>query len=161
MPTVQEIQAFVMPSVGIGETVVWYRHGTRNSQHEIATVYKRSARNVHLLTATNGVREGVRHIDDPKLQLNPEQREMGAWDTSEFNRDLQAQIADMQDDLKELKRGMAAMIAKPKAKPVVNENGGFAQYRRLLEKAESLGIAMEGRPKKDWLVEQIALKEQE
>src|SRR5688572_8889207 len=77
-----EIDAFEMPRPCMGQCVAWYPSGTRLNS-EIAFITRVSKKNVELQRASGTYMTAVRHIDDPKLQLNEDQRESGAWDFTE------------------------------------------------------------------------------
>lgn len=169
MPTQEEIRTFVMPYVQVGESVMWYPSGFKSDRNgQIAWVFRTSGRNVHLATASMGIREAVRHVNDPKLKLNSDQREMGAWDFTDYAKKHRDEVKSLQDQVSELRRQVTALVTgshpatpqKPPRKKTERKRNGFEVYRELKQKAIDLGVEVTGRPKIDWLQEQIALKEQ-
>lgn len=91
--TEKEVNEFKMPEIQQGAPIRWFRYGTARDTSILGFVQKVKARSVTVWT-TEGLRyNNVRHISDPKLRLNREQREDGAWDftdgymtTEEVNR---------------------------------------------------------------------------
>lgn len=102
---VDPIHAFQMPKPCMGQPVTWWPAGTRDLPGETAFVIRVGRRNIILRTASGVCMETVRHIDDPKLKLNSDQRESGAWDFTEHDKSqlehgkripaLEAQVADL------------------------------------------------------------------
>lgn len=76
---VDPIHSFVMPRPEIGQCITWFPSGERKGG-ETSFVLNVGRRNIVLRTATGTPMETVRHIDDPKLKLNADQRMSGAWD---------------------------------------------------------------------------------
>src|SRR5690348_9004381 len=66
----QNIDAFVMPKPMRGQSVLFYRNGTKGGQPEVGFVLKVGTRNLMVNLASGLAQESVRHIDDPRLQLN-------------------------------------------------------------------------------------------
>jgi hypothetical protein len=161
-----EIRAFVMPQVALGTPVIW--RPRKGAEAEIAYVYRVGSRNVHLATATKGAKEAVRHENDPKLKLNPEQREMGAWDFTDFHKQQEAEKAVLMERLEQLERQISSLIRaglKPKSsvaptpapkkpQPVDKE------YEELKAKCSELGIMLRGRPNTEKMRAMIAAFEQ-
>lgn len=157
----EQIMNFQMPRVRHGELVAWYPTGTRSQAPEVAQVFRVSGRNVHLVTATKGVKEAVRHIDDPKLKLNSDQREMGAWDFTEAAKENAQRLEELEDEVRLMRRQISTLIAaqqKKQASPK-KAGGGLRKYQSLRNRALELGIEFEGNPPTTWLEEQIAAKE--
>lgn len=105
VPNQQEIDAFKPPRAKQGQSVVFYPSGVRNSRTpSLGVVFYDNGRIVSLMeVAADGrilIREGVRHIDDPKLRLNETQRENGAWDFSPADMELRARLDDIDAHLK-------------------------------------------------------------
>lgn len=101
-----KVNAFVMPKAMPGQTVNWYRHGTAAEKVEIAVVMAGgNFRGLALKTLGTGqLRQPVRHVSDPKLQLSADQREHGAWDFTDHDKQQQARLARLETELAELKR---------------------------------------------------------
>lgn len=112
---------YVMPPVRHGQVVAWYPP-TGRQEPESAIVIRVAPRNVHLSTATRGVREAVRHVSDPKLRLNPEQREMGAWDyTDDYKTQLQ-EFQQIREHIAALQRQVNVLVTQAARGPSEPEN---------------------------------------
>ena len=96
------IKAYSMPKVALGTPVLWRSRKGREPQ--IAFVFRVSARNVHLATAMSGIKEAVRHEDDPKLRLNADQREMGAWDFTDHHKQQMKEREELLQRIEALER---------------------------------------------------------
>lgn len=101
-PTDEEINAFVAPEVMIGQPVVFYPMAQINSRRpSMGTVIwiGQNNRIVDILEVDQHgktlVRECVRHVDDPKLKLNEDQRENGAWDFTPHSKAERERWEDM------------------------------------------------------------------
>jgi hypothetical protein len=140
---------FDMPIISEGTPVAFFPNGRRdNSVPRMGFVIRisRSGRNLMLRTADGAIYDAVRHLGDPKLKINSDHRENGAWDyTDHYKKELSerenmknrlARIEDMLDDKK-----------------------GLGSYRALRDKAIELGIEFKGNPKRGWLEEAIQSKE--
>lgn len=112
----EAINAFEMPEVRRGATVLYYSSGLRDRHQSIGTVMRVGARSVMVKTAEGHIKEAVRHIDDPKLTLNSDQRESGAWDFTEdyvFIRTLDERVTALEQGVtpsvkdEKLKQGLA------------------------------------------------------
>lgn len=99
---------FVMPRPARGQAIVWYPHGVKDGNSEVAFVLSIGTRNIIISRASGVCEEGVRHIDDPKLSFSADQRESGAWDFTDHDKDL----AQLKLDVAELK----ALFNEPKKK---------------------------------------------
>ena len=76
-----------MPKVAAGTAVIFYPTGRRDSHVTVAFLVRtsRTGRNVMLKTVDGLVYDAVRHVSDPKLEINSDHRENGAWDfTDEY-----------------------------------------------------------------------------
>lgn len=101
------IDSFVMPKPVIGQTVLWYPNADKNGDPEVTIVRKRGHRTIVVGTALGVNREAVRHVDDPKLRQSLSQRESGAWDFTERDKQygdivnristLEAKYAELED----------------------------------------------------------------
>ncbi len=159
----EQLQAelsFQMPHVEHGEVVAWYPSGLRSRRPEVGLCIRTADRNIHVLTALNGVKEAVRHVDDPKLQRNADQREMGAWDFTDAHKQRQQQLSDLQGKLAELKKCVAELTAqsvvKRSRKRAAKPNNKLNEYRQLLAKAREAGIEFSSKPKREWLEAELA-----
>ncbi len=99
------VQAFEMPRPCPGQTVTWYPSGTRDGRGENANVLNSGKRNIVVMRASGQAMESVRHVDDPKLKLSSEQRESGAWDFTERDK----QLDKMQKDFTALQLRVATL----------------------------------------------------
>lgn len=158
VPTLEEIQSFNMPSVCVGTPVEFYTTGTREgTEPRIGFVLRisRSGRNVVVRTAEGGHFDAVRHIADPKLQLNADQRENGAWDFTEFYKAELEERRNVMERLEALEgtgpapeNKIAAIVnipEEPESETVEKT------YSGLRERAIELGIEFKGNPKRKWL----------
>lgn len=109
LPTDEEINAFVAPEVLVGQDVVFYPMAHVNSRRpSLGKVIwiGQNNRIINILeTDQHGktlVRECVRHMDDPKLRLNEDQRENGAWDFTPYAKAERARWDDMSRHLRAL-----------------------------------------------------------
>jgi len=96
-PTNEELHNFIMPEVVVGTPVAYYPTGMiEGSDVRVGFIIRisRSGRNVVVRTAEGGHFESVRHIDDPKLKLNVDHREAGAWDFTAFHK---AELVERRD----------------------------------------------------------------
>ena len=88
-PTQEQIISFEMPKVKVGTAVIFYPTGRSDSRLTVAFMVRvsRTGRNVMLKTVDGLVYDAVRHVTDPKLDINSDHRENGAWDfTEEYKR---------------------------------------------------------------------------
>jgi hypothetical protein len=86
---------YKMPDVSIGHYVLYYRDGKRTGRKEVARVYGMSVAGLSVHLDIGGVkREGVRHVDDPRLAQHPEMRTNGAWEHTEDTKSLQLMAQD-------------------------------------------------------------------
>lgn len=102
VPTKAEIDSFVAPDILIGSKVLYYPHAILNSRTPSMGTVIWKGQNGRIITIQEVdfygrtlIREAVRHVDDPKLRLNEDQREFGAWDFTPFDkadRDWKRQI---------------------------------------------------------------------
>jgi hypothetical protein len=109
------IEAFVMPKPEIGQGVTWYSSGTRSGPGEMAFVLEVGRRNIVLQRASGTAEASVRHVDDPKLQLNEEQRATGAWDFTKRDKQLDRLLVEM-TDLKERVKTLEDLLNEPAKK---------------------------------------------
>lgn len=105
----QSINEYRMPRANTGLLVLWYRNGHRDrTRVEVAYMLHAGERTATIYSLMSQRRvDVVRHVDDPKLQLNPEQRENGAWD---FTDDYKAQHAfreSIEERISAMERQMA------------------------------------------------------
>lgn len=91
-----KIEQFKMPRPTLGSAVLWYPHATLTERPTVGFVMEVGARNL-TVQVQGVVYESVRHIRDPKLQLNEHQRENGAWEFPEKSDDgLERRVAALE-----------------------------------------------------------------
>ena len=150
-PTNEELHNFKMPEVVIGTPVTYYPTGmTEGSDVRVGFIIRvsRSGRNVVVRTADGGHFESVRHIDDPKLRLNADHREAGAWDFTAFHK---AELVERKKIVGRLDKLEGRKSAKPPAPEKIEE-----PYSNLRARAIELGIEFKGNPKRQWLEIKVA-----
>jgi hypothetical protein len=84
-----QVQAppFTMPKPARGQPILWFPDANRHAIPEVGFV--REIGHSSLVIYVGGVPlDSVRHIDDPRLKQNAHQRENGAWDFPESERDM-------------------------------------------------------------------------
>jgi hypothetical protein len=150
-PTNEELHNFIMPEVVVGTPVAYYPTGMiEGSDVRVGFIIRisRSGRNVVVRTAEGGHFESVRHLDDPKLKLNVDHREAGAWDFTAFHK---AELVERRDIKSRLNRLEGRKSATPPAPEKIEE-----PYSNLRAKAIELGIEFKGNPKRQWLEIKVA-----
>ena len=150
-PTNEEIYNFVMPEVVVGTPVTYYPTGMiEGSDVRVGFIIRisRSGRNVVVRTADGGHFESVRHLDDPKLKLNADHREAGAWDFTAFHK---AELVERQEIISRLDRLEGRKSVGPPALETIEE-----PYSDLRIRAIELGIEFKGNPKRQWLEIKVA-----
>lgn len=94
---------FVMPIVGVGDTVVWFPDGDRHAGESMAQIVSVYAGSVDLILQTRDLtlrKWGVHHIDDPIVQRSPDVRRNGAWGLSAQTkklRELESRLEQLED----------------------------------------------------------------
>ena len=158
--TVSNTETFEMPEVAIGTPVTFYTTGmVAGTEPRIGFVVRmsRSGRNLVLRAAGGGYYESVRHIDDPKLKINSDHRENGAWDFTEYHKDTLMAAKALAKRLNRIEEVMGLSgptEEKAEKKPAEPQE---VSYKSLREKALELGIEFKGNPKRQWLEEKVAV----
>ena len=140
---------FEMPEISEGTPVSFLPNGRRDNSVPrlgFAIRISRSGRNLMIRTADGQVYDAVRHLDDPKLRINSEHRENGAWDYTDHYKKELSEREDMKNRLARIE-------------DVLDDKKGLGSYRALREKAIELGIEFKGNPKRGWLEDAIQSKE--
>lgn len=113
LPTKEQIDSFQAPEVLIGQPVAYYPLAITNSRApSMGTVVwvGQNNRIIRIVEVDQHgrtlVREAVRHINDPKLKLNEDQREAGAWDFTPFYKAECAIRDDIEDRIAALEQAM-------------------------------------------------------
>lgn len=158
--TVPNTENFEMPEVVIGTPVTFYATGmVAGTEPRIGFVVKmsRSGRNLVLRAAGGGYYESVRHIDDPKLKINADHRENGAWDFTEYHKDSLMSAKALAKRLNRIEEvmGLGGPIEEKAEK--VSAEPQEVSYKSLREQALELGIEFKGNPKRQWLEEKVAV----
>jgi hypothetical protein len=158
--TVSNTETFEMPEVVIGTPVTFYANGmVEGTEPRIGFVVKmsRSGRNLVLRAAGGGYYESVRHIDDPKLKINSDHRENGAWDFTEYHKDALMSAKALAKRLNRIEEvmGLGGPIEEKAEK--VSAEPQEVSYKSLREQALELGIEFKGNPKRQWLEEKVAV----
>lgn len=159
--TQEEINAFKMPPIAQGKPVAFYPQGLRNSQKpSVGFVVSCFDRTVTVsIPETSQKHAAVRHIDDPKLRLNAAQRENGAWDFCDADKQEAAERQEFLSRLQKLERTVTALTVGHAKTGEVQEKG--ASINDLRSEAKSLGIEVERNWGKADLEAAIALHKEE
>lgn len=112
--TPDPIDTFVMPRPAIGQLVLWYPNADPNAAPEVAAVRRRGHRNIVVGLGGGLPRESVRHVDDPKLKLSPSQRENGAWDFTDRDKQYASMHSELTDVKSRLKTLEDLILESPK-----------------------------------------------
>lgn len=155
VPTQEELQSYTMPEVEIGTPVTFYANGLKEgTEPRIGFILRisRSGRNVVIRTASGGHHESVRHIDDPKLQLNSDHRENGGWDFTGYHK-------QELKDREEIKARLSALEFSATKNTVRRKKSADSTteetYGSLRKRALGLGIEFKGNPKRQWLEQKV------
>ena len=161
--TVSNTETFEMPEVVIGTPVTFYTTGmVEGTEPRIGFVVRmsRSGRNLVLRAAGGGYYESVRHIDDPKLKINADHRENGAWDFTEYHKDTLMAAKALAKRLNRIEEvmGLSGPIEEKEEKAEkVSAKPQEVSYKSLREQALELGIEFKGNPKRQWLEAKVAV----
>jgi hypothetical protein len=149
----KDIDTFVMPRLLSGQTIRWWGDGTTHRPPTIAIVVAVGRRSIQLRTASGMVKNEARHIDDPKIRMNEEQRRDGAWDYTDEYLENQRIMGSILNRLDALETDMAKTKVAVATRQVQGEDGdepakerkpsGFAQRAALVQEAKALGCKME------------------
>ena len=141
----QRIQNFQMPQCTIGVPVLWFPSGRPSRQKaQVAYMIHCGGRTVTLQLATGRRLDAVRHIDDPKLQLNADQREQGAWDFTDehkagaaFRQEARARLDAIEAQLDIKDRPSQPGMSEQHKREMADR---MRHYQALKKKALGLGI---------------------
>ena len=108
---------FSMPEVMEG-TAVFFHAAHNTNEPRLAWIIKvsRTGRNVMLRTADGRVFEGVRHVDDPKLEWNNDHRENGSWDFSDEWKRLEKERQELKARIEALEHTAAKTVSRRRKK---------------------------------------------
>lgn len=85
---------FIMPKPELGQTVTYRALGRADDPRPtVGTVCSVRHGTVALALPGGAYRDGVKHVDDPRLTMNPEQREAGCWEFTERDRRIDGLLA--------------------------------------------------------------------
>lgn len=112
--TSDEIENWAMPAVSLGQSVIFYPDGTpiKRSGRPLALgwVTQKGRRSLTIRMPDGTAKMGVRHVNDPKLQMGSgDQRENGAWDYTDYDRSQV--IQKLQDDVAKLRSDLDTLLA--------------------------------------------------
>jgi len=158
--TVSNTETFEMPEVAIGTPVTFYTTGmVAGTEPRIGFVVRmsRSGRNLVLRAAGGGYYESVRHIDDPKLKINSDHRENGAWDFTEYHKSNEIAARALSKRLNRIEEVMGIGGATEEKAEKKTAETQEVSYKTLREQALELGIEFKGNPKRQWLEEKVAV----
>lgn len=166
---IPNIDEFVMPPLKTGAIVSWYKDGVRLSRKPVtAVVCSVGTRTVSIHVLGVGRMDAVRHIEDPKLMLNPDQRESGAWDYSEDQRDIYYRLEQLGKRLDAIDKKIGEIFDSMEIERALtteerseNLSAVMGEYWKLVARAREMGIVWNksGRPTKKWLTDEINAKE--
>ena len=158
VPTQEEILLFEMPGIDLGTPVEYFPNAVRNSgEPRLGFVVRvsRTGRKVVIRTTDGGCFDAVRHIDDPKLKLNQDMRENGAWDRTEYDKELNKRLESMDKRIADMKSSVAFVSKRLTGKAAAPPAAEKTPYHDLREKAIDLGIVFKGNPKRGWLEDAV------
>lgn len=113
--TSDEIENWAMPTVSLGQSVIFYPDGTpiKRSGRPLALgfVTQKGRRSVTIRMPDGTAKMGVRHVGDPKLQMGTgDQRENGAWDYTDYDRSNV--VSKLQGEVAKLRLDVDALLAQ-------------------------------------------------
>jgi hypothetical protein len=115
---------WVMPKMSRGQAVIFYQDGSVHPNNaSIAFVRDVGVSALELVGMGHVCMEGVRHIDDPRVQnVTREKKQPGLWDLREDDKETRRQIAELESTVSELLHVVAEMdvaikTLKPEPKP--------------------------------------------
>lgn len=153
---------FVMPQPPVGQPVTWFRYGDGNRRHsELGFIYHVGARNCGLMTVSGRRLDAVRHADDPKLRLNADQRENGAWDYTPYHKQLEARLSRLERCLpqhsdKKAPAAKAETATRRGRPPKRKMPEGMRAFLALKKEASELGLEIPAGMKKPELEAALA-----
>jgi hypothetical protein len=106
-----------MPYIRAGMEIFWHKHGIRVPKHppEIAIVQKVWKKQLDIRTLSGMPILGVRYIDDPLLEKNPEiRKDGGAWEYTDEHKGRIKDMAELKDRVTKLE-GLVAQLSAKKA----------------------------------------------
>jgi len=115
-PTQEQILSFQMPKVEVGTALAFYPAGRPNAHSTVGFLVRisRTGRNVMLKTVDGLVYDAVRHVEDPKLEINSDHRENGAWDFTDEHKRLEKNRQELVERIERLE--LALTPRKPSVK---------------------------------------------
>lgn len=144
---------FTMPEPSPGMPVLWYRQGIKEGRKaEIAFVLSVGNRSIRARTAYGELQETVRHIADPKLKENRDQRENGGWDFTDDHYARAAWTADVENKLQAIESRLSKLLIDSARQSDADSQDN---YRSLLQEARNLGCEFRGNPSRKKLEQMI------
>lgn len=113
MIATEETVRFVMPPTRIGQTVLFFRFGSRDGKLPfVGYIIERKASTVKIKTVDGEIWGAVRHIDDPRLKESEEQRrDLGAWDYTDEEKNEALFKQEVRDRLAALERQVSGLVS--------------------------------------------------
>lgn len=136
--TEQELANYTMPEIREGAPIRWYRTGTAVRDSILGFVTRVRHRSVSVWLTTGLRYDTVRHLSDPKLKANSDQREQGAWDYTEDYK-TQEEIKELQGLVKKLDARRVAAMEK-----VIDDQG--SEIKKLRADLDELQTAPTATP---------------
>lgn len=154
------IETFEMPRCTVGLPILWYRNGVKDrTSVEMAYMLTCGSRTAVIHSSSGRRVDAVRHIDDPKLKLNSDQREQGAWDFTDDYKEFHRWKGDISKKLADLEARLAARSttgAKRGPKPGCEAPPQWTRYQALRRRARELGLQFGRRTKQAELAAMVA-----
>lgn len=163
--------SFEMPRANPGMQILWYKRGFYDrTSREVAYMLHCGENTAVIISCTGRRADAIRHIDDPKLQLNPDQRENGAWDFTDDHKEMMAFKRDMLERIGQLEQKLAALESsgapKRHTRQLSEEKKAAAgerirKYHALANQAKAMGIEVKRSTKLPELIELIEAKQRD
>lgn len=111
----EEIREYEAPEAKVGHPVLYYWQATANSRKPClawVTGIFGCLVDLYILADIGGPqhREAVRHMSDPKLKMNSEQRENGGWDYTPFEKKRMEEQEELDKRLRTLELALIAPV---------------------------------------------------
>lgn len=131
-----ELSDFQMPLPHVGQTVLWYPLGRVDPRHVRAAIVT-AVRNGSVSVWQVGAyaRDGVKHVSDPRLRMNQEQRADGAWDFTPAD----IRMSRFLDQLERMESSQQNLDAVTRDSP--NRGAAMSQLWTLRRKCQEMGHA--------------------
>lgn len=165
-----ELKEYAMPQANPGMQILWYKKGVVDrTSVEVAYMLHTGARTAVICSMTGRRVDAVRHVDDPKLQLNADQRENGAWDYTDDYKEMLRFKLEVRSRLERLERHLSLAplfvvdgeeVTPEAARPLTLKGQAAAErlaaHRRMLQRARELGVMLPAQATKAEIEQAIA-----